>query len=154
MDILNAFDNNVKFTKRSTPIPLGARMSYRIAQICLILRVCCNPRESCSMQKLQTISNALFQQNEFESLVLYVKNPSYVLEFTPRIDPCVNTAVEFALKYGLCKEINNGRKYKLTTLGLKFADSILKEDIMVKEKTLLNKLGTDFTEQLIDNLLG
>lgn len=154
MEILNDINNDIKFTVRSSPIPLGARMSYRIAQICLILNLCCSPRESCSMRKLQTISNALFQPHEFQKLIDYAKSSNYIFEFTPRIDPCVNTAIEFAIKYGLCKAVNNNRKCKLTSMGRNYVHSILKEDIMTKEKMLLRQLGANFSEEIIDHLMG
>ncbi len=152
MDILENFNNDIKFTKRSSPIPLGARMSYRIAQICLILKLNCSSRGSCSMQKIQTISNALFQSSEFDKLVRYSKDCSLLINFSPRVDPCVNTAIEYAVKYGLCKGVDNKKKYKLTALGRKYTDAILRDNIMKKEKDMLQELGESFTEYMIGQI--
>ena len=149
--ILSDISNDIKFTKRATPIPLGARLSYRIAQICLILGLCCKPQESCSIQKIQTISNALFQPQEFEKLVRYSKLNS-AMEFTPRIDPCVNSAIEFAIKYGLCKQTSTHRRYKLTELGKKYFAAIYADEIMENEKAMLLELGASFTEKMIDEI--
>ena len=73
------------------------------------------------------------------------------MQFTPRVDPCVNSAIEFALKYGICKKVAQ-RKYKLTTLGKKYVESILKDNIMSKEKSLLRDLGQNFTEEMLDRI--
>lgn len=147
-NVFNDITNDIKFTKRPAPIPLGARMSYRIAQICLIMSLNCKTRESCSIQKIQTISNALFQPQEFSKLVKYARHSSSMVEFTPRVDPCVNVAIEFAIKYGICMQYGN-RKYKLTSMGRKYVDAILRDDVMQKEKKMLYELGVDLTDELI-----
>ncbi len=152
---MNNFDeisNDIKFTRRASPIPLGSRMSYRIAQICLILSLSCKSRESCSMKKLQTISNALFQVSEFNKLIQFVKKQSLIHEFTPRMDPCVNSAIVFAVKYGLCKPVKNNICYKLTTLGRKYVNAIMNEDVLGKEKSMLIELGTGLTEEILNRI--
>lgn len=151
--ILEDIHSNIIFTKRAVPLPLGARLSYRAAQICLILGQCCAPREPCSLRKIQTISNAMFQFEEFEKLVYYSKHPSAISDFVPRIDPCVNMTIEFLLKYGLCKQNKTNRDYKLTLLGRKYLNAIIGDDIMQKEKAMLGRLGISLTEEMIDYLI-
>lgn len=152
MDFIDKINNNIKFMQRAVPVPLGARTSYRIAQICLIMSFCCNPRESCSVQKIQTISNALFQPYEFKSIVQYTKNRSMYLNFTPRIDPCVNMALEFAVKYGLCSQVQSNRRYKLTVRGRKYVAAIYRDEIMQKETSLLQELGASFDEDIVNSI--
>lgn len=152
MEIDKILENNVRFTKRSVAVPIGARLSYRVAQICLILDFSCEKRESCSIQKIQTISNALLKKNEFEKLLFFVKHRNYLMSFSPRIDPCVNSSVEFAIKYGLCARIKTGRKVKLTALGKSYVKKIKCEEVLLKEINMLSRLGTELTEEIIEGM--
>lgn len=152
MDNFDDITNDIRFTRRASPVPLGSRMSYRIAQICLILSLSCRSRESCSMKKLQTLSNALFQVSEFNKIIQFAKEQTLVQDFTPRMDPCVNSAIIFAVKYGLCKSVKNNSSYKLTALGRKYVNAIKNEDVLEREKAMLQKLGTDFTEELLNRI--
>lgn len=65
-NILEEISNDVKFTQRASPVPFGARTGYRIAQVCLILDICCESRESSSLKKIQIISNGLLKKSDMD----------------------------------------------------------------------------------------
>ena len=151
-NILDSIKNDVKFTHRPTAVPIGARMSYRIAQICLILYFGNEGRQSSSIFKIQLTSNALFNLREWEKLLNYAKMRGLNVLVTPRIDPCINTALQFAIKYGLCSQATTNKRYKLTRLGKHYAQAIIDDRIMQKEIAMLQALGTSLTEEAIEQL--
>ena len=152
MDILDSIENDVKFTQRPTAVPIGTRMSYRIAQICLILYFGNEGRQSSSIFKIQLTSNALFNLRDWRELVQYTKFGELNMLMVPRVDPCVNTALQFAIKYGLCIQVKTNQRYKLTRSGKNYCQAIIKESIMQKEICMLQELGPSLTEDIIKHL--
>ena len=152
IDILDSIDNDLKFTQRPTAVPIGTRMSYRIAQICLILYFGNEGRQSSSILKIQLTSNALFNLRDWNELVQYTKLGGLNMMIIPRVDPCVNTALQFAIKYGLCIQAKTNQRYKLTGSGKHYCQAIIEEGIMKKETCMLQELGTSLTEDIINHL--
>ena len=152
IDILDSIESDVRFTQRPTAVPIGTRMSYRIAQICLILYFGNEGRQSSSILKIQLTSNALFNSREWRELSQYAKLGGLNILMVPRVDPCVNTALQFAIKYGLCIQAKTNQRYKLTPSGKNYCRAIIKENIMQKEICMLRELGISLTEEVIKRL--
>ncbi|GHV03844.1 hypothetical protein FACS1894211_16590 [Clostridia bacterium] len=143
----------VTFTPRPLAVPFGARISYRVAQVCLLLEYCVARNSGCSELKVQTISNALSSQtSEMRDLINYAKRPSLYVHFTQRIDPCVTNAIAFALRDGLCERLKN-TKYKITKKGRDFVYSIVSDgELLTREIRLLQELGTTLSEELAESI--
>lgn len=70
-----------------------------------------------------------------------------------RFDPAVNRALKYAIADNLVSQLKNGT-FKLTKNGKEFIKRIEKEDILLEEKSFLNKLGTRLTKEKIERLMS
>ena len=66
--------NEIIFESKPDAVPYNYRISYKIAQICMIISKSCNGRAGCSLVKLHIISNALNAQEYMKSLQDYVND--------------------------------------------------------------------------------
>ncbi len=143
-------DADIVFNAKPDAIPYNYRISYKVSQICLILRIC-GRGNVCSLVKLHMISFGLISNHNMEQLKGYADGA----ENSPivRFDPAVNRALSFATAYNFIEQQKTG-KYKLTVQGQRLADQIiLAENLMVSEISNLNALAKKLTENRIDALI-
>lgn len=141
---------DIIFNAKPDAVPYSYRISYKVSQLCLIMRIC-SFQGSCSLIKLHMISFALCTQENRDRLLHYaneeLSGPPVV-----RFDPAVNKALTYAVAYGLIEQQKTGN-YKLTDQGRNFADQIkLVGDLMVLEISYLSDLSKKLTESRIKEL--
>lgn len=143
--------NEIIFDSKPDAVPYNYRISYKMAQLCLIISKSCSSREGCSLVKLHIISNGLNTEKNMRELEDYVnERMGFMLV---RFDPAVNRALKYAIADNLVSQLRNGT-FKLTKNGKEFINKIGKEDILLEEKAFLNKLGTRLTKEKIECLMS
>ncbi len=143
--------NEIIFDSKPDAVPYNYRISYKMAQLCLIISKSCSSREGCSLVKLHIISNGLNTEKNMRELEDYVnERMGFMLV---RFDPAVNRALKYAIADDLVAQLKNGT-FKLTKNGKEFIKRIEKEDILLEEKVFLNKLGTRLTKEKIERLMS
>lgn len=143
-------DNEVNFTQRPDPIPYNYRLSYKVSQLCLILKLSV-ARGGVSMTKIQMLGAALLSDKEAEKLVNLING--FSLYYLVRYDPTVIRALRYALYDNLIIQQNN-EKYKLSDKGKKFVSEILNNQmLMIREKNFLNTYSRKLTEGMINMLM-
>ena len=141
---------DIVFDAKPDAVPYNYRISYKVTQLCLIMRIC-GRGDVCSLIKLHMISFALISKDNMEKLVNFAEGT----EGAPlvRFDPSVNRAITYAIAYGLIERQQNG-KYKLTDRGRQLADQIkFVGDLMVIEINDLNTLAKKLTETKVNELV-
>lgn len=141
--------DEIIFETKPDAVPYNYRISYKIAQLCLIMDMC--SRGGCSLLKLHMISVGLITKQDMEDLkdLAYERIASYTVV---RFDPAVNHAIRFAVGDGIIVQQQNGL-YKLTKLGKSYAKKIIKDTQLMKdEKRYLSSLSTMLTEDKIKAL--
>ena len=68
-----------------------------------------------------------------------------------RFDPVVNRAIKYAIADELVIQQKKGT-FKLTEKGEKLVNMVEKENVLVRERSSLNKLGTKLTNAKINQL--
>lgn len=143
--------NEIVFDSKPDAVPYNYRISYKMAQLCLIISKSCSGKEGCSLIKLHIISNGLNTEKNMRELEDYVnERMGFMLV---RFDPVVNRALKYAIADDLVAQLKNGT-FKLTKNGKEFIKRIDKEDILLAEKDFLNKLGTRLTKEKIERLMS
>lgn len=143
--------DNIIFDSKPNAVPYNYRISYKIAQLCLIISKSCRGKAGCSLIKLHIISNALNAKKYMLDLEKYVNDyTSYVLV---SFDSAVNRALNFAIADGLVFQLKNGT-FKLDEKGELFIKKINDEEIMQEEKNFLDKLGFKLTEKKIEQMMS
>lgn len=140
---------DIVFNAKPDAVPYNYRVSYKVSQLCLIMRFC-GWGDACSLIKLQMISYALFSKETMDCLINYAEGggPAPIVRF----DPAVNKALTFAIAYGFVSQQRSGN-YKLTTKGHNLAERInLDGDLMTTELSSLKELSKKLTEGKIKEL--
>lgn len=153
MDLLFQNVSGVEFTDRADAVPYNYRISYKIAQLCLIISKTCRRGGGCSILKLHLISIALKSRTDMDSLIAFSDNKLY--EPLPvRFDPSINRAINYGLADGFLAQQVDG-KYKLTDNGKHFASVIDSDsELMIREKELLSLIGSKLSEGRIKELMS
>lgn len=142
---------DIVFDSKPDAVPYNYRVSYKVTQLCLIMRIC-GRGDSCSLIKLHMISFALISQVNMKILVDFAEGTG----ITPivRFDPAVNRALTYAIAYGLIEQQQNA-KYKLTDRGHKLADHIkYVGNLMSFEINSLNNLAKKLTENKVNEIVN
>ena len=138
----------IVFEQKPIAVPYNYRISYRVAQLLLIIQYCCTPRSGCSLIKLNIISSIL-ATNENADKYLSLKQTPVV-----RFDPVVTRALNFAIADGVLKQLKNG-KYKLTDIGKNYVAKIAEQtDLMMREKNLLTRISTNISEEFVKDIMS
>jgi hypothetical protein len=140
----------IVFNAKPDAVPYNYRISYKVSQLCLIMRIC-GRGNVCSLVKIHMISFALISQDNMSKLIDYADGVGY----SPivRFDPAVNRALSFAIAYVFVEQQRTG-KYKLTDRGERLVEQIkIVGDLMVSEINNLNTLAKKLTEGKVDSLL-
>ena len=141
---------DIEFTKRPDPVPYNYRISYKVAQICLILDLAVT-KGGCSFQMIQIVATALTSDFDMVQLKLFIdgKMPDYSII---KYDPAVNYALQYALAERLIIQQNNG-KLKLTESGKNFCKLIMEDNtLLIEEKKSLTALCGKITENALQDL--
>ena len=135
---------DIVFNAKPDAVPYNYRISYKVTQLCLIMRIC-GRGDVCSLIKLHMISFALISQENMRKLVEFADG----IGSAPivRFDPSVNRALTYAIGYGLIKRQQNA-KYKLTAEQIKVVG-----DLMVIEIGDLNLLAKKLTESKVEEIV-
>jgi hypothetical protein len=142
---------DIIFNSKPDAVPYNYRVSYKVSQLCLIMRIC-GWGDSCSLIKLQMISFALFSRDNMRKLIEFAENHFFSTPPIVRFDPAVNKALTYAIAYGFVFQQKNGN-YKLTERGHNLADQIkMVGDLMVTEISDLTELSKKLTESKIKEL--
>lgn len=148
-------ENALRYTKvifdaKPDAVPYNYRISYKVSQLCLIMRIC-GRGDVCSLIKLHMISFALFSHQNMNKLIEYVEGKCDAP--IVRFDPAVNRALTYAIAYRFIEQQQNA-KYKLTNRGKSLAEQImLVDDLMVAEVSDLNMLAKKLTENKINEIV-
>lgn len=144
--------DEILFNVKPDAVPYNYRISYKIAQLCLIMSICCG-RGGCSLIKLHMISVGLSSKREMEKILAFVDDQlsSYTVV---RFDPAVNRAIKYALADKLISQQMNGL-FKFSDKGKLFAKQIIKLDyLMVNEKSFLTLIKCKLSEEKIKFLMS
>lgn len=150
-DLLFDTVENICFVNRPIPVPYNYRIMYKIAQLVLIMGLCCGSK-GCSLEKLHMISMGLNSKKEMDRLILFVKGVStdYTLI---RFDPSINRAVSFAIPEKIIFRQGNGL-LRLTPEGKRFFNEIKNDtQLLTLEKEYLNSIKDYLTEEKIHNIM-
>ncbi|MED4599681.1 hypothetical protein P9314_03045 [Paenibacillus validus] len=142
--------DEILFDAKPDAVPYNYRISYKLAQLCLILEMCCG-RGGCSLLKLHMISIGLSTNNDMEKLSDFANDrlTNYTIV---RFDPAVNHAVKYALAEELFFQQQNGL-FRLTKKGKAYVKKIIRNtDLLSNEKRYLFTLSNKLTEEKINNL--
>lgn len=152
MDKLFDSVDKILFTDRPEAVPYNYRISYKVAQLCLILAKSCG-RGGCSILKLHMISLALTFESDMNILINFANDRTH--EYTPiRFDPTVNRALNYALADSMFAQQANGL-YRLTDKGKKFVSKIDEDiELMAREKERLDSLSNKLTEAKIKEIMS
>ena len=95
--------NDIVFDSKPDAVPYNYRISYKMAQICLIISKSCTGKAGCSLVKIHIISNALNTKECMKELEEYVdEKMSFMLV---RFDSAVNRAIKFAIADNLVVQL-------------------------------------------------
>ena len=142
--------SSIVFDAKPDAVPYNYRISYKVAQLCLIMQIC-GWGDVCSLVKLHMISFALISHDNMKKLIDYTDESDSVP--VVRFDPAVNRALTFA-GYGLIKRQQNS-KFKLTDRGRLLAEQIKADgNLMVVEINDLCLLSKSLTENKVDEMIG
>lgn len=140
---------DIVFDAKPDAVPYNCRISYKVTQLCLIMRIC-GRGDACSLIKLHMISFALISRDNMQKLVEFTKGTGS----TPivRFDPSVNRAITYAIAYRLIEHQN--AKYRLTDRGRQLVEKIKNAgDLMMTEINELNTLSKKLTETKINEIV-
>jgi hypothetical protein len=141
---------DIVFDAKPDAVPYNYRISYKVTQRCLILRIC-GRGDVCSLIKLHMISFALISRTNINRLVEFAGGVGTAP--IVRFDPAVNRALTYAIAYGFIEQLQNA-KYKLTERGQKLADQITYVgDLMAVEVSDLKMLAKKLTETKIKEIV-
>ena len=145
------FSDEIIFNAKPDAVPYNYRISYKIAQVCLIISICCR-HSGCSLIKLHMVSIGLSTKHKQDELSAFIENR--MKGFVVRFDPAVNRAIKYAIADGLIIQQKN-ILYKLSEKGKLYVEKINElEDLMIDEKVFLNEISYRLTEDKIKNLMS
>lgn len=141
----------LKFVERPKAIPYNYRISYRVAQIVLIIGKTVT-RGGCSFLKIQIISQALKSNENFKELLKFTKEQSLFNNII-KLDPAINKAIEYALTDNILEKQKDG-KFRLTTLGKQIFKEIDEDNtLMCIEKKNIEEIADKINENKIKEIL-
>ena len=140
------------FDSKPEAVPYNYRISYKLAQLCLIMAMSCG-RGGCSLVKLHMVSVGISTSVERCRLKEFANNRLSDYFTIIRFDPAVNRAVKYAVADKLIYQQQNGF-FRLTDKGKKFVSNIQSyDDLLVSEKSFLAELSNKLTEDKIKTLM-
>lgn len=143
--------DEIRFVRRDVSISPDLRPLQRIAEILLILGLCCT-KQSASVLKLQLFNWGLKSTDGIQSLLnLSEVEDSYKFPII-RFDPFLNRAIGYGLGEDVFFIEENTGKIKITADGMLFLTRIMESDeVMTREKQTLREIGI-ISETKVSNL--
>lgn len=140
----------IVFDEKPEAVPYNYRISYKVAQICLIMYIC-GYNMSCSLLKLHLLSSALMSKEKINRVINFCTGLEE--DLVVRFEPAVNRALSYAVAYKYVVQMDNG-KYKLTDIGRCWAKHINDDgNLMVSEISDLRSIAKKLTESRIQELV-
>lgn len=141
--------DEVKFESKPDAVPYNYRMSYKVAQICMIISKSSNGCGGCSIIKLHIISNALETKDGMNEVERYLegKEPYFVVRF----DPAINRGIKFGIADGLVEQLKCGT-YKVSAKGKNLVKKIEDNNLMSCDIENIILIGKKITKEKIDDL--
>lgn len=138
---------HLRFERRPAPVLPEHRPLYKIAQVVLVLHLGCRAGKS-SLTKLHLFNWALKSDERRQRLSQAARTKS--LNVTAwGFDPALAIALRYACAEELIATTSSG--YELTGRGQAFAEAVMQDaDVMVEEKALLDDVGKNVTEGMVD----
>ena len=150
MIALDLVKNGVKYSPRPVAIPYNCRVSYRIAQLLLIITICAS--RGCSLAKINLISNSILNSEDRDSLLKYIKGLTDDIPIV-RFDPTINQALLYAIGDQLIIQNRSGN-YELTDKGRNFvSDIIVNPSIMMRERKILGEIGKKLSDRKLKTMM-
>lgn len=141
---------DIVFNAKPDAVPFNCRVSYKVTQLCLTLRLC-GRSDTCSLIKLQMLSHSLMSTTYMDSLIEFAEGRCSIP--VVRFDPTVNKALMLSIGYGFIVQLKNG-SYKLTPNGHNFAERVLLSgDLMTSEISEMKRIGKRLTENHIQGIV-
>lgn len=135
----------IRFSRKRVPISPEMRPMYRISQIILILYLS-STKQTASLLKLQLFNWGLQNEGRYERL-LNLKETSHFPII--RFDPFLNRALNYGVGMGVLSFNEKTGKFSLTEKGEVLAQNIIKEDVFLEEKKLLNAIKKSLSDAYI-----
>ena len=140
---------SIKLSERPNPVPYNYRITFRMAELCLILKKSTS-RGGVSLSKINMITDAISSQANFNRLMEFTHND--VNNFRIKYDPIVIKVLQYAIYDGLVIQ-QKDQKYKLTKMGKSYVGKIIEnESLLVREKKILDRIGQALKEDKIGQL--
>ncbi|PGY12024.1 hypothetical protein [Bacillus cereus] len=144
--------NEIRVQNRPSAVPYNFRITYKIAQILLIIFTSTGKR-ACSLKIIHILSMSLSSLEEQRKLKNYLKKRESI-NFLIRFDPIVDRAINFAIAESLLLKQKNG-KIKLTKKGLEFVEEVKKSnELFIFEKHFLNEVGAKINESTFTHIMN
>lgn len=146
-EILEKF--SIKISDRPNPVPYNYRLSFRIAEICLIIKKS-TTAGGVSLSKINILSDALSSQFSLDKVREFIGEEKN--EYRIKYDPLVIRVLQYLIYDGLIEQQKN-QKYKLSDKGKAFVKNLeADKSLLVREKELLNEVGKILKEDKIQQL--
>lgn len=140
---------SIKISERPNPVPYNYRLSFRMAELCLIIKESTSAG-GVSLSKINILSDALSSQLSFVKVRSFIGEDEQ--EYRIKYDPLVIRVLQYLIYDGLAVQQKN-QKYKLTDKGKAYAKKIeADKSLLVREKELLNEVGKSLKEDKIQQL--
>ncbi|HMP71320.1 MAG TPA: hypothetical protein PKA76_18370 [Pirellulaceae bacterium] len=155
MEDISIPELNVPFVFRDRPAAVKGdlRPLWRMSLIVMLLRKCCRQNRT-SFARLHVLNWALIFKNNQLTLLDLVKNKTQPTEVLVRIEPFLNTAVNYCIGEGLLSQ-EKGDRLVLTSQGVNLADRLIeREDIFEEERRFMIELGNSLTEGVVNELFA
>jgi len=144
--------DTILFEAKPDAVPYNYRISYKIAQLCLVIAYCCK-RCGCSLLKLHMISIGMNTRQDRYELTEFANGRLSSNYTIVRFDPAVNRCIKYAIADGLIKQQLNGL-FRLNKKGKKLVEKIKRiDDLMISEKSFLLDLSDKLDEDKIKSLM-
>lgn len=140
--------HSIKISERPNPVPYNYRITFRMAELCLIMRK--STSYGISVSKINMLCDALSTQSSLDRLKAFVHNKED--DYRVKYDPLVIRILQYLIFDGLVIQQQN-QKYKVTDKGKSFVKSIIEDDnLLIREKQILDKVGKALKEDKIEQL--
>jgi hypothetical protein len=140
----------ILFESKPIQIPAEYRPMYKIAQVLLILTVCCRSGKG-SLMKIHLFSWALKSTKNKEKLIEMVNKVTSKSLTIWSMEPSLNRALSYCVGQQFC--IFESGSYKMSEKGKSFYQLIIKDnELLVSDKLFLKKIGKRFTESMVNEL--
>ena len=146
---------DVPFVFRDRPVAVKGdlRPLWRMSLVVMLIRKCCRGSKT-SYARLHVLNWALLSKSNRNALLRLTKNGTDPTEILVRVEPFLNTAVNYAIGEELIRQ-EKGNRLVLTTKGVSVADTLFEnEDVFQIEKDFITELGNKLTESLVKELFA